>query len=215
MLPDTRIVHASARHVRQWDTTANRTRAPSAHVPSAAKPDTSHANALFAMRAKFIIQEEHAFVPCARLITGKTNARKNRVPSAARPDTSRASALIAMRAKLTMLKANACVPRAVLTTGKTNARKICARTARNSATLKSAAQGSLHRHAPHVAQVRTKRPEHSIVRSTNARHARANSNQKATTTSTARRARATRASFPDTYRMCARFENATTSRSIF
>ena len=82
-------------------------------------------------------------------------------------------------------------------------------------TLKSAAQGSLHRHAPHVAQVRIKRPEHSIVQSTNARHARANSNQKATTISTARRARATRASFPDTYRMCARFENATTSRSIF
>ena len=87
-----------------------------------------------------------------------------------------------------MQKAHAFVPRAVLTTGKTNARKICARTAKNSATPKSAAQGSLRRHAPHVAQVRTKRPEHSIVQSTNARHARANSDQKATTISTARRA---------------------------
>jgi hypothetical protein len=44
-----------------------------------------------------------------------------------------------MRAKLIMQKAHAFVPRAVLTTGKTNARKICARTAKNSATLKSAA----------------------------------------------------------------------------
>ena len=168
MLPDTRIVRASARHAKRKATVATRTHAPSARVPSAARPDTSHVNALFAMRAKPIIQKAHA-----------------------------------------------CVPRAVLTTGKTNARKICARTAKNSATLKSAAQGSLHRHAPHVARVRTKRPEHSIVQSTNARHARANSDQKATTISIARRARATRASFPDTYRMCARFENATTSRSIF
>ncbi len=55
----------------------------------------------------------------------------------------------------------------------------------SSATLKSAALGSLHRHAPHVAQVRIKHPEHSIVRSTNVRHARANSNQKAIPISTA------------------------------
>jgi hypothetical protein len=52
--------------------TTGKTNARKNRVPSAARPDTSHVNALFAMRAKLIMQKAHAFVPRAVLTTGES-----------------------------------------------------------------------------------------------------------------------------------------------
>jgi hypothetical protein len=49
--------------------TTGKTNARKNRVPSAARPDTSHVNALFAMRAKFSMQGAHEFVPSAILTT--------------------------------------------------------------------------------------------------------------------------------------------------
>ena len=101
----------------------------------------------------------------------RTRARTASVPSAVQPVIMRVNALSAIRAKRIM-------PR-------TNARASSVRIARNTDTRRSSVPKSPRLRAMHAVPVRIKRQGRSIVLSTNARRAKATSNQKATTISIA------------------------------